>query len=55
MSGPDIYWTGESGRKYGYWIYPIESEFRKIAGNTILAKKDEDGEWIPVYICETLK
>ncbi|MEF9426385.1 MAG: hypothetical protein L0956_04160 [Candidatus Mariimomonas ferrooxydans] len=35
MNPPDIYWSGESGRKYGYWIHPIEAQFRKTAGNII--------------------
>lgn len=50
MSQPDIYWMGESGRKYGYWIYPLAVKFRKIAGNTIFSKQTEKGEWIPLYI-----
>ena len=33
MSEPDIYWIGESGKKYGYWIHPLDAQFRKIAGN----------------------
>ena len=52
MSRPDIYWVGESGRKYGYWIHPIDSQFRKIAGNIIFAKQTENGEWVPLYIGE---
>jgi hypothetical protein len=28
-------------------------KFRKIAGNTILAKQTETGEWIPLYIGQT--
>jgi hypothetical protein len=50
MSQPEIYWRGQSGRKYGYWIYPITAKFRKIAGNTIFTKQTEEGEWIPLYI-----
>jgi hypothetical protein len=50
MSQPDIYWTGQSGRNYGYWIHPIEASFRKIAGNVIFARQSEAGEWEPVYI-----
>jgi hypothetical protein len=53
MSQPDIYWTGQSGRNYGYWIHPIEASFRKIAGNVIFAKQTEAGEWEPVYIGQT--
>jgi hypothetical protein len=53
MGEPDIHWIGESGTKYGYWIYPIEAKFRKIAGNVIFAKQTEAGEWIAVYIGQT--
>ncbi len=53
MNPPDIYWSGESGRKYGYWIHPIESQFRKVAGNIIFTKQTETGEWISVYIGQT--
>jgi len=53
MSQPDIRWSGESGRNYGYWIHPIDVRFRKIAGNTIFAKQTEKGEWMPLYIGQT--
>jgi hypothetical protein len=53
MSEPDIYWTGESGKHYGYWIYPLEAQFRKIAGNVIFAKQTDAQEWVPVYIGQT--
>jgi hypothetical protein len=53
MGEPDIRWTGESGKRYGYWIHPIEARFRKIAGNVIFAKKAENGEWLPLFIGET--
>ncbi len=53
MSQPEIYWAGYSGREYGYYIYPMDASFRKIAGNVIFAKQDEAGEWLPLYIGET--
>ena len=53
MSKPDIYWAGESGTKYGYWIYPIGAQFRKIAGNVIFAKQTERGEWVPIHMGQT--
>ncbi len=53
MSQSDIYWTGKSERQYGYWIHPIEVQFRKIAGNIIFAKQTETGEWTPLYIGQT--
>lgn len=53
VSEPDIRWAGESGRRYGYWIHPIDVQFRKIAGNVIFARQTETGEWTPLYIGET--
>ena len=53
MSQPDIRWEGESGRRYGYWIHPIDAQFRKIAGNVIFARKTDKGEWTPLYVGET--
>ena len=53
MGEPDIRWRGESGRNYGYWIHPVDKKFRKIAGNIIFAKQDDQGEWIPLYVEET--
>ncbi|MGD8227357.1 MAG: hypothetical protein PVH82_02130 [Desulfobacteraceae bacterium] len=53
MAGPDIFWIGASGAKYGYWIYPIGAQFRKIAGNVIFARQKKTGEWIPVYVGQT--
>jgi hypothetical protein len=53
MSEPDIRWFGKSGRNYGYWIHPIDAKFRKIAGNSVFAMQDENGEWIPLYVGQT--
>lgn len=53
MSQPEIYWVGESGKEYGYYVHPLGAQFRKVAGNVIFAKKDESGQWMPVYIGQT--
>ena len=53
MSTPDIYWVGVSGKKYGYWIYRIETEFKEVPGNYIFAKKVDEEKWTPIYIGET--
>ncbi len=53
MNPPDIYWTGESGKKYGYWIHPVNARFRKIAGNVVFARKTAEDEWEPLYIGQT--
>ena len=53
MNKPEIYWKGASGRKYGYWIHPIDVQFRKIADNVISAKLTDNQEWVPMYIGQT--
>jgi hypothetical protein len=50
MADPDIYWDGESGSKYGYWIYPIGSRFKDESGNFIYARETDPRYWRPVYI-----
>ncbi len=52
-SRPDIRWEGESGKRYGYWIHPLDAAFRKIAGNVVIAKQDETGEWVPLFAGQT--
>ncbi|MCF8062171.1 MAG: hypothetical protein K9M82_06620 [Deltaproteobacteria bacterium] len=52
-SRPDVRWEGVSGRRYGYWIHPMDATFRKIAGNIILARQDGPERWIPLYVGET--
>ena len=53
MAAADINWTGKSGASYGYWITPIGSSFKSVAGNYIFAKETKPGYWVPVYIGET--
>ena len=53
MSGPEIYWEGKSGKKYGYWIYPIGTAFKDEPGNYIYATETSPKEWQPVYIGQT--
>lgn len=35
MAEPEIYWESQSGRKYGYWIHRIGTEFVEKPGNYI--------------------
>jgi hypothetical protein len=48
-------WTGASGMKYVYLVYadpfskPPEIALNE-PGNFIFAKKDEQGQWAPVYV-----
>jgi len=48
-----IMWDGISGKEYKYWITPIESTFKPVAGNYIFAKEVEPHKWTPIYIGET--
>jgi hypothetical protein len=43
-------WTGASGRKYVYDVYPRHPKMTQQAGNFIYAKMDERNRWVPVYI-----
>lgn len=53
MSDPEIYWEGQSGQKYGYWILKIGAKFKAEPGNYIYAKETSQGRWTPVYIGQT--
>lgn len=52
-SRPDVRWEGKSGIRYGYWVHPMDAAFRKIAGNVVLAKRDDAGRWIPLFVGQT--
>jgi hypothetical protein len=44
-------WTGASGASYTYYIRPRGAELApNQMGNYIYAKKDSEGQWMPVYI-----
>lgn len=45
-------WTGYSGTKYQYGIYPIGTSFVADPGNYIYAKLSGPGLWSAVYIGE---
>ena len=48
-----IDWTGQSGQKYRYWIYPIGTTFTAVPGNYIFARETEPARFRPIYIGET--
>jgi len=52
MAESTIMWPGASGKKYKYWIAPIDAPFKDEPGNYIFAKKTSDGQWSPIYIGE---
>ena len=46
-------WTGASGKKYLYNIYPIDTSWNDVPGNYIFAKETSSRNWKAVYIGET--
>jgi hypothetical protein len=48
-----IDWTGLSGKKYTYWIYPITATFTAASGNYAFIKQIGSGAWSVVYFGET--
>jgi len=52
-NGPAIDWTGGSGKRYRYYIYPLGTRFATEPGNYIFAKEFRPGHWLPCYIGQT--
>ena len=46
-------WSGQSGKKYKYCIYPVGTSFNDVPGNYIFVIETGPHTWIPVYIGET--
>jgi len=40
---PTIVWSGLSGKKYKYWIYPIDTSFKEEPGNYIFTRETRHG------------
>ncbi|MBI2828939.1 MAG: hypothetical protein HYX77_06695 [Acidobacteria bacterium] len=53
MAHAEIYWEGQSGKEYQYWIHWIGTYFTNEPGNFIYAKEVEPGSWTPLYIGQT--
>lgn len=48
---PVCRWTGASGTSYVYYIRPRGAALAPLQmGNYIYAKKNHEGDWLPVYI-----
>ena len=46
-------WVGESGAEYTYFIHPLPVNFDpNQEGNYIFSKKNENDQWVPIYIGE---
>ncbi len=51
MSTPRyIHWSGKSGKKYSYYIYPIDTPQQEKSGNYIYAYESSPQKWTPLYI-----
>ena len=48
-----IVWEGKTGAGYKYWIHPIGTTFKEVAGNYVFAKETRPGYWAPCYIGQT--
>ena len=48
---PVCTWTGASGTAYIYYVRPLGSALApNQTGNFIYAKKNPEGDWLPIYI-----
>jgi hypothetical protein len=45
-------WSGVSGQKYQYYVFPRHPNIAPADGNYIYAKKNAEGRWVPIYIGE---
>ncbi len=46
-------WTGDSGQKYNFEIYPIGQEFNPVSGLYIFCKAIRLDSWLALYVGET--
>lgn len=50
---PKQTWSGASGTKYTYYVYERQPDVTPDQiGNYIYCKKNEKGNWVPIYIGE---
>ena len=48
-----VTWTGGSGKKYDFQIYPIGTTFKSLGACYIFAKSTAPNSWQAIYIGET--
>ena len=53
MTTQKVKWTGESGKQYEYWVYDTNTTWKDAPGNYIFAGRDQQNQWVPLYIGET--
>ena len=50
---PTVEWEGKSGKRYKYWICPLDNPMKAEPGNYIFAREVPPNNFEPVYIGET--
>jgi len=53
MADKTTTWVGKSGKKYQYTIHELNTNFRPVSANYIIAKKTIPEDWKPIYIGES--
>jgi len=47
---PDLYWSGLSGKQYGYWVKPLPFKCDPDQLGNYIFSKVVNNVWIPIYI-----
>ena len=50
MAEPELYWTGASGKKYGYWSKKLPFSCDPNQDGNYIFCKVVNNVWVPVYI-----
>jgi len=50
MATPDVYWTGASQTKYGYWSKPLPFSCQSGVDGNYIFTKIVNNVWVPIYI-----
>ncbi|MBI2186138.1 MAG: hypothetical protein HYU37_03310 [Acidobacteria bacterium] len=53
MPDAEIYWAGQSGKEYVYWVHRIGTFFNNEPGNYVYAREVESGSWEAIYVGQT--
>jgi hypothetical protein len=52
MADQTCTWTGASGTKYTFYVYPRGTTVTPMDGNYVYAKLNNQNQWVPVYFGE---
>lgn len=50
MTQPEVFWTGASGKKYGYWSKSLPYHCDPDQNGNYIFAKPAIGGWTPVYV-----